>query len=146
MDNSGFGSGTTTATYTNAGTYLDWSITTSSNSANAYTYTEHFVVTPNDPGFHIYFVARHASTDIAGSIGQVQWVFRDNLNQFVDTYEVDPSVNSPGATIVPLPPASENFSTDPGSRRVRRHGRSSRLHPARRFHPRDLHEIRLRRL
>ncbi len=114
MDNSGLGGGAATATYTNAGTYLDWSITTPSGPANAYTYTEHFIMTPNDPGFHVYFVANHAATDIAGGIGQIQWVFRDNLTQFDNTYSVDPSVNSPGPTAVPLPLSSEMFSTDPG--------------------------------
>jgi rhamnogalacturonan endolyase len=114
MDNSGLGSGTTTATYTNAGNYLDWSITTASNSANAYTYTEHFIITPNDPGIHVYFVANHAATDIAGSIGQVQWVYRENLNDFTSTYSVNADLSNPGPVIVPLAPASENFSTDPG--------------------------------
>jgi hypothetical protein len=114
MDNSGLGSGTTSATYTNNGTYLDWSITTASNSTNAYTYTEHFILTPNDPGFHVYFVANHATTNIAGAIGQIQWVYRENLNDFTSTYSVNPDLSNPGPVVVPLPPASEMFSTDPG--------------------------------
>lgn len=114
MDNAGFGSATPVAAYTNAGSYLDWSITYPSNASNAYTYSEHFVVVPNDPGLHVYFVANHATTDIAGSIGQVQWVFRDNLTQFTNTYSVDPSVNSLGKYIISLPSSSEMFSTDPG--------------------------------
>jgi hypothetical protein len=114
MDNAGFGASTGTPTFTNAGTYIDWSITYPSNSVNAYTYTLHYIVTPNDPGFHTYLVVNHATTDIAGGIGQIQWVFRDSLTQFTNTYEVNPSVNSPGVTTQPLPPASENFSTDPG--------------------------------
>jgi hypothetical protein len=114
MDNSGFGSAAAVSNYSNNGTYLDWYTTYPSSATNAYTYTEHFILTPNDPGFHIYFVANHATTDIAGSIGQVQWVFRENLNDFTSTYSVDPSVNNPGATITPLPPASENFTTAAG--------------------------------
>ena len=116
MDNAGFGSGGATSTYTMGpgGSYLDWSITTPSSATNAYTYSEHFVVYPNDPGWHVYFVANHATTDIAGGIGQVQWVFRDNLTQFTNTYEVDPSVNSPGVTTMQLPLNSEMFSPDPG--------------------------------
>jgi hypothetical protein len=114
MDNSGFGTPTPTANYQNAGNYLDWWVTYPSSSTNAYTYSEHFVVTPNDPGIHVYFVANHAATDIAGSIGQVQWVLRENLNDFPNTYAVDPSVNNPGVTITPLPPASEDFTTAAG--------------------------------
>ena len=114
MDNAGFGPSTPVAAYTNTGSYLDWSITYPSNSKNPYTYTEHFVVTPNDPGIHLYFTAVHSASDIAGSIGQVQWVFRDSLTQFTNTYAVDPSVNSPGPTLTPLPPSSEMFTTAPG--------------------------------
>lgn len=120
MDNSGFGSATPVPGYDSEPArgadpaYLDWWVTYPSNSTNAYTYTEHWIVTAGDPGLHVYFVANHAATDIAGSIGQVQWAFRDSLSQFTTTYSVDPSVNNPGVTTVPLPPASESFSTDPG--------------------------------
>jgi hypothetical protein len=114
MDNAGFGGGTATATYTNAGTYLDWSLTVASNASNAYTHTEHFVITPNDPGIHVYFAAQHAATDVAGSIGQVQWVYRSNLTDFNNTYSVNTDLSNPGPVIVTLPPSSEMFSTDPG--------------------------------
>ncbi|HEX5284266.1 MAG TPA: polysaccharide lyase family protein [Bryocella sp.] len=120
MDNAGFGSSTPVPGYSNVPSngfmpaYLDWWVTYPSNSKNAYTYSEHWIVTANDPGLHVYFVANHAASDIAGSIGQVQWVFRDSLTQFTNTYSVNPSVNNPGVTTVPLPPSSEMFSTDPG--------------------------------
>ena len=115
MDNTGIGAGTATATYTNAGTYLDWSITTVSNTTtNPFTYSEHFVVYPNDPGFHTYFVINHSATDIAGGVGQIQYVFRDSLTQFTNTYTVDGSLGNPGVQNVPLPASSEMFSTDPG--------------------------------
>ena len=116
MDNAGnIGAGTTTNGFVNAGTYLDWWVTTASNATtNAYTYSMHFVVFPNDPGVHTYFVANHATTDIAGSIGQVQWVYRSNLNDFNNTYSVNADLSNPGPVKIPLPPASENFSTDPG--------------------------------
>ena len=114
MDNAGFGSGTLTSGFTNAGSYLDWWVSTASNSANAYTYTEHLVVTPNDPGIHTYFVANHAATDITGGIGQVQWVYRSNLTQFPNTYSVNPDLSNPGPVTVPLPLASQSFSSDPG--------------------------------
>ena len=120
MDNSGFGTPTGVPGYSNipatasSPAYLDWWVTYPSSSTNAYTYSMHFIVTASDPGIHTYFVANHATTDIAGSIGQVQWVFRDSLTAFPNTYSVDASVNNPGVTTVPLPPASEDFSTDPG--------------------------------
>ncbi len=120
MDNAGFGSSTPIPGYDSepasgaAPAYLDWWVTYPSNSKNAYTYSEHWIVTAGDPGLHVYFVANHAASDIAGSIGQVQWVFRDSLSLFTNTFSVDPSVNNPGVTTVPLPPASEMFSTDPG--------------------------------
>ncbi|HZQ43514.1 MAG TPA: polysaccharide lyase family protein [Acidobacteriaceae bacterium] len=120
MDNAGFGSSTPVLGYDNEPAsgadpaYLDWWVTYPSNSKNAYTYTEHWIVTAGDPGLHVYFVANHAASDISGSIGQVQWVFRDSLSLFTNTYSVDPSVNNPGATTVPLPPANEMFSADPG--------------------------------
>jgi hypothetical protein len=114
MDNSGFGSGTNTYSYVNAGTYLDWWVTTASNSANAYTESMHFVVYPNDPGIHTYFVANHKTTDITGGIGQVQWVYRSNLNDFNNTYSVNPDLSNPGPIKIQLPLASEAFSTDPG--------------------------------
>lgn len=120
MDNAGFGSSTPVPGYDNEPSsgadpaYLDWWVTYPSNSKNAYTYAEHWIVTADDPGLHVYFVANHAASDISGSIGQVQWVFRDSLSLFTNTYSVDPSVNNPGATTVPLPPANEMFSTTPG--------------------------------
>ncbi|ADW70856.1 choice-of-anchor D domain-containing protein [Granulicella tundricola] len=114
MDNAGFGAPTPTAAYTQAAGYIDFYVTFPSNATNAYTYTEHFVVTPNDPGIHLYFVANHSATDIAGSIGQVQWVYRSNLTQFPNTYSVNADLSNPGPVVVPLPAASEDFSTDPG--------------------------------
>ena len=114
MDNAGFGTVTPVPGFHNAGSYLDWWVTFPSSSANAYTYTEHFVVTPNDPGVHVYFVANHASSDIAGSIGQVQWVLRGDLNKFPNTYSVNADLSNPGPTAIPLPSGPEAFSTDPG--------------------------------
>ena len=114
MDNAGFGTGTPVPGFHNAGSYLDWWVTFPSSSANAYTYTEHFVVTPNDPGVHVYFVANHATSDIAGSIGQVQWVLRGDLNKFPNTYSVNADLSNPGPTAIPLPSGPEAFSTDPG--------------------------------
>src|SRR5262249_25453126 len=60
MDNTGLGSGTTTAGFhQNGNHYLDWWITIASNSGNAFTYTQHFIIVDNDPGWHVYFVVNH---------------------------------------------------------------------------------------
>ena len=114
MDNSGFGTVTGVPGYINTGGYIDWWVTYPSSSTNAYTYSEHFIVTPNDPAIHIYFVANHSASDIAGGIGQVQWVFRGDLNKFPNTYSVNADLSNPGPTAIPLPTGPEDFSTDPG--------------------------------
>ena len=85
MDNAGFGTVTGVPGFVQTGSYIDWWVTYPSSSTNAYTYTEHWVVTPNDPGVHVYFVADHSVNDIAGSVGQVQWVVRGDLNKFTNT-------------------------------------------------------------
>jgi hypothetical protein len=104
MDNSGVGSGTVTASYhLLSGHYLDWWITTASSSTNAFTYTQHFVVFPNDPGIHAYIVFAHSATDIAGSLGQVQYVFRISQTLFTNTYSYNSGLNNLGATQIPLP-------------------------------------------
>ena len=115
MDNSGVGSGTTTTGYSlMAGRYLDWWITTASNSSNPFTYSEHFILAPHDTGFHVYFVANHSATDVPGSLGQVQYVFRINLSLFTSTYSFNSGLNNLGAQIVPLPAPSVLGNTDPG--------------------------------
>jgi hypothetical protein len=115
MDNAGVGGGATTAGYDlQPGRYLDWWITTASNSSNAFTTTEHYVVYPSDPGIHAYVLFTHGPADIAGSLGQVQYVMRVNLSLFTSTYSYNSGLNNLGPTLIPLPPAGDNFSTDPG--------------------------------
>jgi hypothetical protein len=114
MDNAGFGTVTGVPGFIQTGGYIDWWVTYPSSSTNAYTYTEHFVVTPHDPGVHVYFVADHSASDIAGSVGQVQWVVRGDLNKFTNTYSLNPDLSNPEPIKIPLPLASEFFSTDPG--------------------------------
>ncbi len=114
MDNAGFGTVTGIPGFVNTNGYIDWWVTYPSSSSNAYTYSEHWVVTPNDPAVHVYFVADHSATDIAGSTGQVQWVVREDLNKFPNIYSVNPDLSNPGPIAIPLPSASEYFSTDPG--------------------------------
>jgi hypothetical protein len=115
MDNTGLGSGTTTAGFHQDGNhYVDWWITTASNSSNAFTYSRHFILADNDSGFHTYFVVNHSSSDIAGSIGQIQYVFRISQTLFTNTYSVNSGLNNLGATAITLPSPSVLGNTDPG--------------------------------
>jgi hypothetical protein len=117
MDNAGtnLGSGTTTASYHQGGTaYLDWWITTASSTTNAFTTSRHFLIRPNDPTLHVYFVADHAATDIAGSFGQVQYVVRLSPTLFNQTYAVNTGLGNQGVTTTTLPSPTVLGNTDPG--------------------------------
>ena len=115
MDNVGPGSGTPTAGFSQKGNeYIDWWITVPSNASNAFTWSRHFVLTANDTGFHAYSTADHSATDIAGSIGQWQYVFRVSLTEFTNTYTVDEGLGNRGVQIVPLPDPTVSGNTDPG--------------------------------
>ncbi len=108
MDNAGtISAGTATNGYylDPNGKYIDWWNTIASNSTNAFTWSRHNILFLNDPGIHTYFTLDHSATDITGSVGQVQWVFRGNLNQFVNTYSVNSGLGNLGATTVPMPNA-----------------------------------------
>jgi hypothetical protein len=96
--------------------YIDWSMTIpdTANSGNAYTFVEHWVVFPNDPGVHTYVELVHSAGDPAGSVGQVQWVFRDNLSTFTNTYSVNAGLNLLGVQNIPQPPVVDTSSPDPG--------------------------------
>ncbi|MDR3735128.1 MAG: choice-of-anchor D domain-containing protein, partial [Acidobacteriaceae bacterium] len=117
MDNAGFGTGSNVnakATWGPNNSYLDWQITNASSSTNAYSATEHWIVYPNDPGVHVYIELVHATTDIAGSVGQVQWVFRDNTSLLPNTYEVNPSLTGLGVEDITLPSQSDLGSSAAG--------------------------------
>ena len=115
MDNTGPGAGTPTSGYSQIGNeYIDWWIAVPSSASNAFTTTEHFVLTANDTGFHVYSTVGHSATDIAGSIGQWQYVFRINLAQFTDTYTVNEGLGNMGVSDVPQPSTADTGSTDPG--------------------------------
>jgi hypothetical protein len=90
MDNTGtnYGTGTTSASYHLNG-YIDWWFTNASNSTNAFTWSQHFMLQPNDPTLYVYFVGQHSATDIAGNLGQVQYVFRIDPAQFTTYYEAN---------------------------------------------------------
>jgi hypothetical protein len=117
MDLSGFGAVTPTPGYNLTPGYLDfWTTFPSSTTGttNNFNYEEHFVVTPNDTGIHLYFVLNHSPTDNAGSIGQVQWIFRDNVNAFTNLYNVNADLSMSHAVITPLPSVDDCFSSDNG--------------------------------
>ncbi len=96
--------------------YLDWAITwpdTAASSSNAYTFVWHYLVFPNDPGVHTYIQLIHSASDIAGGVGQIQWIFRDSLSTFTNTYEVNSGLGILGAEDIPLPSLADS-SSDPG--------------------------------
>ncbi len=107
MDNVGPGGGTPTNSYylDPNGRYIDWWNTFPASSSNAFTWSKHQILFANDPGIHIYFVLDHGPGNIAGSIGQIQWVLRSDLTQFTNTYSVNTGLGNLGATAVPLPNA-----------------------------------------
>jgi len=107
MDNVGPGGGTPTNNYylDPNGHYIDWWNTFPPSSSNAFTWSQHHILFANDPGIHIYFVLDHGPGNIAGGIGQIQWVLRSDLSQFTNTYSVNTGLGNLGATTVPLPNA-----------------------------------------
>jgi hypothetical protein len=118
MDDTGtnYGTGTMTSSYSLSptGSYVDWWCQTASNSSNAFTTTLHYIATANDTGFHVYNTIGHSATDIAGNIGQWQYVFRIDLNKFVTTYSNNSGLNNLGVTTITQPSVAETSSTDPG--------------------------------
>jgi hypothetical protein len=113
MDNTGLGTGSTSSSYHLNG-YLDWWFTENSSSTNAFTYTQHFIVQANDPTLYVYFVAAHSASDIAGTIGQLQYVFRISQTLFTHTYSVNEGLNNTAAKDITLPTPTVLNNTDPG--------------------------------
>lgn len=113
--NVGGGAGPVTYGYTrNGNTYIDFWSSTASSSTNPFTETQHYIITANDTGFHGYYVIGKSPTDIAGSLGQQQYIFRVNTSLFTNMYLVNSGLNNLGAVAVPLPAASVTGNTDPG--------------------------------
>jgi rhamnogalacturonan endolyase len=107
MDNVGPGFSTPSNDYylDPNGNYIDWWVKWPASSSNAFTWSQHCILFANDPSIHVYFVLDHGPGNIAGSIGQIQWVFRGDLTQFTNTYSVNTGLNNLGATTVPMPDA-----------------------------------------
>jgi hypothetical protein len=108
--------GTTTCTQgTGTTPYFDWALTYPSNgTTSTYTFTDHWLVFPNDPGVHIYTQLVHATTDAAASVGQMQYTFRDSQTILNHTYEVDAGLGILGVQDIPLPALADTNSTDLG--------------------------------
>jgi hypothetical protein len=107
MDNAGNLGGPVTPSYylDPNGAYIDLFVTHTADSVSPFTWSWHDVLFANDPGVHVYFVLDHGPGDAAGSIGQIQWPFRGDLTQFVNTYSVNTGLDNLGATTVPMPDA-----------------------------------------
>jgi rhamnogalacturonan endolyase len=122
MDLSGFTTGTAVPTYTLTPTYLDFAVTYPNSATNNTEYEEHFVVTPNDPGIHLYFSLNHPATQPDGVTtngpgtigGQVQWIWRGNVNVFTNFYQKLADLSMVTGVKTPLPSTDDCFSSDNG--------------------------------
>lgn len=128
MDLSGFSTVTAVPGYTLTSSYLDWWVAYPASGVsptNTTEYEEHFVVTPNDNGIHIYFSLNHPAqvmnssgtlvTNGAGTIGgQVQWIWRGNIYQFTNFYQKLADLSMLNGVITPLPSTDDCFSSDNG--------------------------------
>jgi hypothetical protein len=122
MDNSGFTAVTGVPTYTLTPSYLDFYTVFAASTTNTTEYEVHFVVTPNDPGIHIYFTLNHpakqpngTTTNAAGTIGgQVQWIWRGNVSVFTNFYQKLADLSMVTGVKTPLPSTDDCFSADNG--------------------------------
>jgi len=128
MDLSGFTTVTAVPGYNLSSSYLDWWVAYPASGVsptNTTEYEEHFVVTPNDPGIHIYFSLNHPAQVMnsggtlvnngSGTIGgQVQWIWRGNVNAFTNYYQRDTDLSMFTGVTTPLPSTDDCFSSDNG--------------------------------
>jgi hypothetical protein len=116
MDNAGLGFSTPANDYylDPQGHYIDWWMTERATSTNAFTWSQHYLMFANDPGVHIYFTLDHGAGDVAGSVGQIQWVLRSDLSQFTNDYSVNTGLSNLGGTIIPMPNDVLFGNSDPG--------------------------------
>jgi hypothetical protein len=105
MDNAGNLGGTVTSSYylDPNGNYIDVWISHSADTTSGFAWSWHDVLFANDPGVHVYFVLDHGQGNAQASVGQVQWVYRGDLTQFINTFSVNSGLNNLGATTVPMP-------------------------------------------
>lgn len=128
MDLSGFSTVTAVPSYNLTSSYLDWWVAYPASGVaptNTTEYEEHFVVTPNDPGIHVYFTLNHPAqvTNSSGTLvnngsgtigGQVQWIWRGNVNAFTNYYQKDTDLSMFTGVTTPLPSTDDCFSSDNG--------------------------------
>jgi hypothetical protein len=98
--------GTTVANYSQVGNeYIDWWQTTASNASlgQDFTVSRHYVITANDPGFHVYNTTAHGASDVATGLGTMGKTFRINQQLFTNSYSVDEDLTHLGVQEVPLP-------------------------------------------
>ena len=128
MDLSGFTTVTAVPSFNLTSSYLDWWVAYPASGVaptNTTEYEEHFVVTPNDPGIHIYFSLNHPAqvTNSSGTLvnngsgtigGQVQWIWRGNVNAFTNYYQKDTDLSMFTGVTTPLPSTDDCFSSDNG--------------------------------
>ncbi len=113
--NVGDGAGPVTFGYTqNGNTFIDFWSRIGSSSTNFASEAQHYIITANDTGFHGYYVLDHSATDIAGSLGQQQYIFRVNTSLFDTMYLNDSGLQNLGPVSVQLPTTTVTGSTDPG--------------------------------
>jgi hypothetical protein len=144
MDLAGFTSITAVPGYSLTSSYLDWWVAYPASGVaptNTTEYEEHFVVTPNDPGVHIYFSLNHPAQVMnssgtlvnngSGTIGgQVQWIWRGNVNEFTNFYQKLADLSMVNHVITPLPSTDDCFSGDNGRNDQDTTGRDTiDLHP-----------------
>jgi hypothetical protein len=144
MDLSGFSTVTAVPGYTLTPTYLDFWVAYPASGVsptNTTEYEEHFVVTPNDTGIHIYFSLNHPAqvmnssgtlvNNSSGTIGgQVQWIWRGNVNAFTNYYQKDTDLSMVTGVTTPLPSTDDCFSSDNGRNDQDQTGRDTiDLHP-----------------
>jgi hypothetical protein len=131
MDNSGAGTGGTgVGNYLLTDSYLDFWTDYSAASTGNVEYDIHYVVTPNDPGIHIYFAMKHLSGNGSTSVGQIQWIFRDNVFEFTNFFNEGADLSMSSPVITPLPSVDDCFSAVNGRNVEDQTGRDTiDLHP-----------------
>lgn len=111
MDNAGAGTGGTgVGHYLLTDGYLDFWTDYSAASTGNLEYAIHYVVTPNDPGIHIYLAMNHQPGQASASIGQIQWIFRNNPFVFTSFYNQFADLSMTKPVITPLPSVDDCFS------------------------------------
>ncbi len=111
--------GPTTASYSQVNNeYIDWWQTSASDpsAGQNFTVTRHYLITANDPGFHVYNTTAHGASDPATGLGTLGKTFRINQQLFTNSYSVDEDLTHLGVQALPLPSTATmaEAGADPG--------------------------------